>query len=205
MSKQLPNLIGIYGHARSGKDTVKDFIIDNFKNHYSIAFADPLKEAASIAFGIPLDHFYQNDIKEMVNPAWDVSPRAIAQFMGTEMFRDTISKLCPVISNNFWIHRMALRLANHYVPENEGEYDPEDTVVIPDVRFQNEYDWVIQNGGIIIHLTRDGADGKVGIPGHSSEHLINLHTPERTFICENNSSISELHRKIANIIVSLKY
>ena len=201
----LPNLIGIYGHARSGKDTVKDFIIDNFKDHYSISFADPLKEAASAAFGIPLDHFYSDELKEEVNPNWGVSPRMIAQFMGTEMFRNTVGNLVPMASTNFWIHRATLRLTNQYLPDDEGEFSPTDTVVIPDVRFQNEYDFIIQSGGIIIHLTRDGANGNIGIPGHSSEQTINLHTPERTFKCENNLSISELHRKIANIIVSLKY
>lgn len=205
MTQALPKLIGIYGHARSGKDTCKNFIIENFRNHYTISFADPLKEAAAVAFGIPLDWFYQDDLKEEPHPNWNVSPRAIAQFMGTEMFRDTVAKLLPSVQNDFWIKRALLRLTNQYLPEDEGEYDENDTVVIPDVRFQNEYDFIIDNGGIIIHLTRDGADGIVGIPGHASEQTINLHCKERTFNCENNSSLSDLHRKIANIIVSLKY
>ena len=201
----IPKLIGLYGHAKSGKDTVKDFIIDTYKDHYALAFADPLKEAAAIAFGIPLDWFYSSDLKEEVHPNWGKSPREIAQFLGTEMFRETVSKLIPGVQNNFWITRAATRLNNLYLPEDEGEFVSTDTVVISDVRFQNEYDWVIDTGGIIIHLTRDGADGIVGIPGHASEQTINLHCKERTFTCENNSSISDLHRKIANIIVSLKY
>lgn len=201
----LPKLIGIHGNARSGKDTVKDFIIENFTNHYSISFADPLKEAASIAFGIPLDWFYSDDLKEQPHPNWDVSPRSVAQFLGTEMFRETIWKLLPEVANDFWVRRAILRLTNQYLPEDEGEFTTDDTVVIPDVRFQNEYDWVISTGGIIIHLTRPGADGTVGIPGHASESSINLHCKERTYSCENNGTLSELHRKIANLIVSLKY
>jgi hypothetical protein len=201
----LPNLIGIYGRARAGKDTVKDFLIDTYKSHYSISFADPLKEAAAIAFGIPLDWFHSADLKEEPHPSYGVSPRAIAQFFGTELFRNNIHKLLPHVKEDFWIQRATLRLTNQYLPEDEGEFTPEDTVVIPDVRFQNEYDWIIQSGGIIIHLTRPGADGTVGIPNHQSEQPINLHTPERTYLCENNGSISELHRKIANLIVSLKY
>ena len=205
MTQALPKLIGIHGHARSGKDTAKDFIIENFINHYSISFADPLKEAAAVAFGIPVNHFYQDEIKEMVNPNYGVSPREIVQFMGTEMFRETIWKLLPSVSNDFWVKRAELRLTNQYLPEDEGEFTPEDTVVIPDVRFQNEYDWIVQNNGIIIHLTRPGADGTVGIPGHASESQLNLHDKERTYTCENNGTISQLRQKIANIIVSLKY
>lgn len=199
------SLIGIHGKASAGKDTAKDFIIDNFKNYYTLSFADPLKEAASAAFGIPLESFYDTEEKESSLTPWGISPRVIAQFLGTEMFRDTVVKLIPNISNNFWLHRAAMRLNNIYTPENEGDFSEGDTVVIPDVRFQNEYDWIIANGGIIIHLTRPGADGIVGIANHPSEQFINLSNQERTYLCENNGTLSELHRKIANIIVSLKY
>jgi hypothetical protein len=203
--KLIPKLIGLYGKAGSGKDTTADFIINNFKHHYTLAFADPLKEAAAVAFGIPLDHFYSRELKEMAHPNWDISPRAIAQFVGTEMFRDNIGKLLPRVSDDFWIYRAKLRLMNLYVPEDEGEFEDGDTVVISDVRFQNEYDWIIANDGVIIHLTRPSADGTVGIPGHASESDINLHDKERTFTCVNEGTIPELHRKIANIIVSLNY
>lgn len=199
------SLIGIYGHARAGKDTAKDFICDNFKNHYFTSFADSLKESAAAAFGIPSSHFYSEDTKEMTNPYWGVSPRQIAQFLGTEMFRDTISKLLPDIGNDFWIRRTLLRLNNDYVPDTEGEFEYGDTVVIPDVRFQNEYDFIIENGGIIIHLTRPGADGNIGIPNHPSESSLDLHTKERTYTCVNDSSLQDLHLKLANIIVSLRY
>ena len=60
---------------------------------------------AAVAFGIPLDWFYQDDLKEEPHPNWGVSPRAIAQFMGTEMFRDTVAKLLPSVENDFWIKR----------------------------------------------------------------------------------------------------
>jgi hypothetical protein len=203
--EKLPNLIGIHGHARAGKDTVKDFLISTYSDHYSISFADPLKEAASVAFGIPLEWFYQDSLKEIDHPNWSTSPRKIAQFMGTEMFRDTIHKLVPSVGDDFWVTRLALRITNRYVPEGEGHFDTDDTVVIPDVRFQNEYDWIIENGGIIIHLTRPGADGNIGIPGHASESSLNLHNIERTYECVNDSTLPSLYKKIADIIISLKY
>lgn len=199
------SLIGIHGKAGSGKDTVKDFLIESFARHYSISFADPLKEAAAIAFGIPLDWFYSRDLKEEKHPNWNLSPRVIAQFMGTEMFRETVAKILPGIESDFWVERAALRLNNEYVPDDEGSFESGDTVIIPDVRFQNEYDWIIANKGIVIHLTRPGADGNIGIPNHASESDINLHDKERTYVCDNSGTISELQRKIANLIVSLKY
>lgn len=201
----LPKLIGIHGKAQSGKDTVADFLVSTYKDTFSESFAGPLKDAAASAFGIYRGYFDDTEHKKKVIPFWGVSPREIAQFVGTEMFRETIVKLIPIVADYFWIKRLAARLTNEFIPDGEGDYLPEHTVVIPDVRFQNEYDWILSNGGIIIHLTRQGADGIVGIPNHPSENDLTFHTPERNYACENNGTLSDLYRKIADIIMSTKY
>ena len=199
------SLIGITGHAGAGKDTVAEFLLATYANHYRYAFADPLKEAAAVAFGIPLQWFNSTSLKEVPHPNWNISPRKIAQFFGTELFRERIYQLFPSIESDFWVQRMIIRLNNQYVPEDEGTLGIGDTVVIPDVRFQNEYDWVISQNGIIIHLTRPGADGNIGILGHASESSLNLWKKERTYECVNDDSIPLLQQKIANIVDSLKY
>lgn len=192
-------LIGICGHAGSGKDTIGFYLKENHDNTYKLAFADPLKEAVAAMFGIDLDVLYDSETKEALSNFWGVSPRQMAQFFGTEMVRETIPKLIPEVGNNFWVHRMVQRLigAEHTVP-----YDSDDIVVITDVRFQNEYDWIISQGGIIIHLTREGADGTVGIPGHSSEGSLNFHVPERTYYLPNNSTLEVLYEAVDKIITN---
>lgn len=192
-------LIGLHGKAGSGKDTVADFLSRTYKDIYPESFAGPLKKGLSEIFGLPLEHFEQRDIKEITNHFWGLSPRQLAQFFGTEIMRKNYGE-------DFWIKRLALRLnADDDTHSEWGAYSSEDTVVISDVRFQNEYDFIIANQGIIIHLTRDGADGTVGIPNHPSEQNLNLHNKERTYVCENNGSITDLKRKIANIIVATTY
>jgi len=205
VSNNFPSLIGIHGRARSGKDTAATFIHETYKNHWIEAFADPLKECASAAFGISVDHFYDALAKELTDPYWCVSPRQIAQFLGNEMFRDTLQKLLPpeFDGRGFWVRRMNALLTGQVY--DSPEYDSDDTVVIPDVRFQDEYDYVISKGGIIIHLTREDIPDTVGIPGHKSEQPITFTTPERTFKCENNGTISQLHRKIAEILATQSY
>jgi len=192
-------LIGLHGKAGSGKDTVAEFLTRTYKDMYPEAFAGPLKKGLAEIFGLPIEHFEQRDIKELTNPYWDKSPRYLAQFFGTEVMR-------KYFGDDFWIRRLALRLNadDSHHPE-WGAYADTDTVVISDVRFQNEYDFIIANQGIIIHLTRDGADGTVGIANHASEQDINLHNKERTYVCENNGTIIDLKRKIANIIVASTY
>ena len=195
-------LIAISGAAGSGKDTVCNFLCDTYKDYYYEPFAYGLKQAAAAAFGIPEEAFHDRDKKEIPDPFWQVSPRKIAQFFGTEMFRQTIKNLIPHVQENFWVERMYGRLNGHLVPDDVGAYEPGDTVVIPDLRFQNEYEFLIANKAIILHLTRPGADGTVGIPNHPSEAGINFHTKENFYEIINDGTIAELHRKVANIITA---
>ena len=190
-------LIGICGHAGAGKDTVGKYLIDTRDNTYKLAFADPLKMAVKEMFGVMEDDLYDSVMKERPNNFWGVSPRQMAQFFGTEMVRDTLPKLIPDVGQNFWVHRMVQKLIG---AENQVEYDSDDVVVITDVRFQNEYDWIINNGGIIIHLTRTGADGTVGIPGHASEAGIHFHAGMQTYSLDNDTTLEALYEKVDTII-----
>lgn len=195
-------LIGICGHAGAGKDTVADYINSAFQDCWVEPFASPLKEAASQAFGVELTHFYDPELKETELGYWGVTPRMIAQFFGTELFRNSIQSLLPEIGNDFWVARLAGKLSGSAKLETEGEYTAGDTVVIPDLRFQNEYDFVISNGGLVIHLVRDGADGAVGISGHASENLssLNFHTQENSFYVANNSTIEDLQEQVRHVL-----
>ena len=190
-------LIGIYGRARSGKDTVGKYLHDTRDNTYKLAFADPLKQAASKLFGIPEDNFYDNDLKEEQDQFWGVSPRQVAQFFGTEMVRQTMNRLIPGIEENFWVTRMIHTLTGQ---GDSPVYDTDDIVVISDVRFQNEYDWIVSEDGIIIHLTRPGADGIVGIPGHPSEAGLEFTAPDHTYLIVNNGTLEELYEEVDRIM-----
>lgn len=190
-------LIGICGHARSGKDTVGQYLNQTRPDTYKLAFAGALKAASAAMFGIDLDKFYDDELKEHPDPVWNVSPRKIAQFFGTEMVRDTLDRLIPGMGANFWVQRMAHTLNGQCetVP-----YEADDVVVITDVRFQNEYDWIIENGGIIIHLTRPGAEGTVGIPSHQSEAGISFTDLDNTYGIVNNGTLEELYEEVARVI-----
>lgn len=190
-------LIGICGHARSGKDTVGAYLHASRDNTWKLAFADPLKQAAATLFGIPEDSFYEEDLKEVADPFWGVSPRQIAQFFGTEMVRQNVGRLIPELGENFWIRRLIQTLNG---TGDSVAYDADDVVIITDVRFQNEYDWIISQGGIIIHLTRPGADGTVGISGHASESGISFIDPDHTYLIVNNGTLEELYEEVDRVV-----
>lgn len=203
--KPLPqglNLIGIHGHAGVGKDTVADYIREQFTDVYVEHFARPLKEAASIAFNIPLEHFYQREVKEVVNPFWNVSPRQIAQFVGTEMFREKLGDLLgSERSREFWLRRLHGRVSGELITDRDGEYTSGDTVIVPDVRFQNEYDWVIANGGKVIHISRPGFEGSVGITNHASEAGISARQGfEANYLINNTGTLEDLYAQVDDFI-----
>ena len=191
-------LVGIHGHAGAGKDSVGNYLQQNYENVWGEQFARPLKEACAKLFGIPLQDFYDPVDKEAMNDYWDVSPRKIAQFVGTEFGRDLLPDLLSHCNTSFWIKHLEGRLLGRINTNEDGptEYLSNETVVITDIRFQDEYDWIISQGGFVIHLTRPGADGNVGILNHASEFQLDLHSPERTYLIENNGTIEELYTKV---------
>jgi hypothetical protein len=188
-------LIGIRGYAGAGKDTVADYIISKQTNTWKASFAEPLKLSCASAFGIPLDAFFSQEKKETLNEFWGVTPRQIAQFVGSEVYRDLVTTaLLKTTSGDFWLRRMYGYLNNQLKHEFadgtvNDDYNASDTIIIPDVRFQNEYDFIAKNNGHILHLTRPGASGNIGIPSHISE--AGIQTPSMNEYRINNISTLE--------------
>ncbi len=190
-------LIGIHGHAQVGKDTAARWIAENYQNCYGESFAKPLKAACAAAFGLPLEHFNDSQLKEQ-ETFWGVSPRKIAQFVGTEMFRTVIKDLYDqYVDESHWIRLLEARLTGMSTPpEGEGHYEPEDCVIISDVRFQDEAEWIWKNGGVILNILRPHHTGSVGISGHASERGIHITHPHQTFILYNDSSLEVFYANL---------
>lgn len=192
-------LIGIHGHAGAGKDTVASYIQTRHQNCYIEPFAKPLKAACAAAFGLPLEHFSDRTVKEQ-ETFWGVTPRKIAQFVGTQMFRDLTSSLYGP-SQSHWIRLLESRLTGvSFPPEGEGLYEPDDTIIIPDVRFQDEANWIWNNGGIVLEIKREGCEGTVGIPGHASEAGISQVAGGKYAFIINNSTLGDLYATVDEFI-----
>ena len=201
-------LIGISGYAGVGKDTLARYIYTHYKNVYKESFADPLKDACSAAFGIPRESFDDQMAKKLSDPYWRVSPRQIIQFVGTEVFREKINDLLSWSPNqeNFWTRRLRGKLQGTLLLAEEGAYEDNDTIIVPDIRFQDEVEFIYQNKGVVISLQRSGHEGNVGISNHISESGISKLTfkPGAHYILENNGSIPDLYNQFEQIKSSLE-
>jgi len=172
-------VIGISGFARSGKDAIGEYITSNYGHYDKYSFADPLKEAVSNLFNIPLIDLYEGD-RETILPEWGLSVRQILQRFGTECMRNNFG-------NDFWIKKAQT------IVDELGNLK----LVLPDVRFENEADFCRENG-ILVHIVRPDADGKVGDIGHASESGI---TQLKTdYYIHNNGTLEELYEKIDNLM-----
>ena len=66
-------IIGLGFKARSGKDTVADYLIENY-GFKRLAFADALKEGCRHIFELNDEQLY-GELKEVEDDYWGVTPR----------------------------------------------------------------------------------------------------------------------------------
>lgn len=168
-------LIGITGRARSGKDTVANFIVAAIGG-YRYGFADPVR-AMLVPLGVDMSDPYWQARKEEPIPALGVSPRRMMQTLGTEWGRQ-------LINPNLWLIMAHQRLLQN----GPG-------MIISDVRFDNEAAWIRKHGGRIIHVIRP--DTKA-VEAHASEDGIEMQdTDARLF---NNGTLEELQLSVRELL-----
>lgn len=190
-------LIGVSGLAQHGKDTVAQFLIDEY-GYKRFAFADRLKQLAielnpqlvrefNSAPPLPwrriAGDFYYTTLAGLVDvKGWDEAKglqevRRFLQELGTRC-RDTFG-------DNVWIEALYDDLYEYSEtcrrrPLEPGSFAP--GVVISDVRFPNEVDFIRREGGIVILVQRVNKDGSpfdngVGVD-HISESGVQLIGPD---------------------------
>ena len=170
-----PPVIGITGVARSGKDTVANMIIARCGG-YRYSFADPMRRMLAAGLNIDMGDPYWIANKETVIPAIGKSPRQLMQTLGTEWGRQ-------LVSPDLWV-----TLAKATLQRNGPG------MVIPDIRFESEADWVRSIGGRIYRLGRANAHS---VSTHVSEDGITT-DPLDTAIA-NNGSLKDLHELIGEL------
>lgn len=173
-------LIGITGRAGAGKDTFADHLCLNY-GFEAMAFADPLKGAASIMFDVPVHYFYDRDLKEEIIPEWGMSPRHMAQRLGTEAVRNTFGP-------DFWIKRWLQGYRAMPISLD---------VVVTDVRFNNEAQAIRDLGGVIVQIKRPGeSELDTSAMAHASETGIGYFSSHDKIIV-NDGTIADLHAKVS--------
>jgi hypothetical protein len=165
----MPRIIGFTGVAGCGKNTAAAQFREIYPSYQERAFADPIKEM--LRKGVGLDNQQLNGVlKEEIIPEFGVSPRTMMQTLGTEWGRH-------MMGGNFWLTCMKRRI------------HPTENVVITDVRFQNEAEYVRENGLLVHIMGRGGIEG-----GHASEAGVEPHDGD--YYIYNDGTYEDLYMKI---------
>jgi hypothetical protein len=165
------NLIGITGAARTGKDTIAKHLSTQYGAHV-YAFAYPIKAGVRAMFNLDMRHT-DGLLKETpIDHLGGKSPRQLMQMLGTEFGRDMVSK-------SVW-RDMAAETWKRC--QEKGQ-----SLVITDVRFENEADLIRELGGTVLHVKRDDAEP---VARHCSESGVPAREGDVTVT--NNDTIKAL-------------
>lgn len=176
-------LIGITGKAGVGKDTAGAHLAQahGFDRY---AFASPIKRMLGV-LGLCEEHFSDHATKEAVIPAFGCSYRHLAQTLGTEWGRS--------IHPHFWLQMAKLR---YYGLDRSGDAYG---LVITDVRFENEAEWIREEGGRVVHITGRETTVEGAAAEHVSEAGIKVDYL-RDYFVRNTGDLQHLYRQLDTIV-----
>lgn len=191
----MTQFITIAGKKQVGKDTTASLIKSRLefstdKAVKIVHFADVLKDAVSIIFGIERERMENEEGKqslteirwprklESVNHECDnfMTVREVLQFVGTDLFR---AQLDPDI----WARSVFRR-----------QYK-EDVVIIADCRFPNEAEYGKHNG-LLVKINRNNS---LAADDHVSENALDEFTGYH-YVLENNKTFEDLSESISELL-----
>lgn len=184
-------IIGLSGYARSGKDTVAEYLVDNY-GFTRVAFADEIRRAL-----LAINPWVGGiaSLNEMVeHEGWDnvkIIPHAREMLQNLGVYaRDTWGA-------SFWINELFRHMDKNCRDEN-GELKD---IVITDVRFKNEANavagWVAKNP-VLIRINRPSV-------APVNQHISEVDLDDYVFkhIIDNDSDIFDLYLKVEELMREL--
>jgi dephospho-CoA kinase len=189
-------IIGMCGKGGSGKDTVADYLVDNYGYH-RVAAADAMK--VDLCKYLDMDLKTLETIKNKELSLWDMqdakivnhgkfSIRRFLQLYGMDMrYR---------IADTYWLERSIRAKVENL--KLKSEHNPK--IVVSDVRFEIEFDWIKNNGGDVAYI-----EGRTGLTEEQSKHIsedfVNSTAKEKCdTILDNSKSLKNLYDQIEVIM-----
>lgn len=214
--------IGLSGPVSVGKDTIADYLVDQYA-FTKFSFSDALYEEVAAAFGIDKAVLYKRETKEtplddlcamyckdmafgkimfeQIHPgytgAWDekyCSPRQVLQWWGTEYRR----KQDP----EYWIKKSIIFIEAYLALVKESPEVRRGGLVNCSVRFPNEVALVRHYNGVVWHVKRP--DWEKGVQAETAAHVAEAGLPreEQDYTLVNNGTIEQLRTGVSLLLQS---
>jgi len=188
--------IAILGKANSGKNTIAKLIVksliesDGEMQKFIYAFADPIKEMLRLMFpDIPKKHIYGSSKfrNSVINGAKNKNgePLTIRQALldiGTELGRS--------YKDSVWLDAFGHRC--------EKIKNKNSIIIVPDLRFINEFNYLQDRKFFIIKVNRDNIT-KINHTSETEQESISDN--KFNYVVNNNGTVSELKEIVKNKIL----
>lgn len=179
-------IIGLVAPKGSGKTVVADKLCSKY-NFVKFSVGDPLKHAIMHIFDLKQEQLWGNQ-KEIIDSFWEVTPRELMQYIGTDIFRETFSKKYPNIGKNIWVLSLEKKIQDE-LPRNKN-------IVIDDIRFPNEMALIEKYNGHIIKIHRPSLSSN---DEHISENALN-NTTISNILINNENDFDGLYDQIDSLL-----
>lgn len=199
-------VIGISGKIGSGKDTFAELLAEQLNGKVErYALADKLRLITEIISGIRMTtthevnkpfcneiRNYTQDQKNIVIKQFDKTIGETLQLVGTDLFRDNYD-------TDIWVKSL-------FNEELDGKLNDGKIIVVPDVRFVNEANYILQEGGYLIRLEGDPMsvrENSLRDLNHISETDLDDYTNFSKVIYNDKRDIQVLKKVINDLIIEL--
>jgi len=191
----LMKLIAVCGRRRSGKDTIAHHLVQTY-GYQHLKISKPMKDAMKSLFGFS-DEEMESDKKEEIHPVWNVSPRNLMQYIGTDVFRNHIQTTIPGIGESFWVRRFV-----QSVKDEHGNTP----IVVSDMRFINEYNYIYNELTTDMKVIRVERNHSTMVDNRSDCHISEKQYMEipYDFYLENTGTIEDLLHKVDEAVTPLQ-
>jgi len=188
-------IVGVSGKARSGKNVFAEMLAEELykrtgQAYVMMAYADELKEMAQKELGLTWDQLWGDDkeVKDKRYMKWLPEDEVYVPWTAREIMQ-SLGDFYRGFDPQYWVKRLFKKI-------KEKEYE---NVIITDVRFPNEVDLVVENGGYHIRVNRP-IDNKIHGKAHASE--TSLDAPYKVdFSIVNSGTLDDL-RKLAGDVAN---
>jgi hypothetical protein len=174
----IPNIIGLLGRSRVGKDTVASSISTMHPEFNIVRLSMPLKKAACELYGYTMEQIESHE-KETTDSRWNKTPRESIQSLTDYM----MSYMGP----DFFTKKLYYDFDN----QKYGSH-----IIIPDIRYEHDILEIIKRNGIIIKIER---------PNNPYHHNFENHIDflKGTYRVVNDGTLEQLEEKVNQILKSI--
>lgn len=204
-------IVGLHGNAGSGKSMVSEMIKNaKPKNVQVISFSDPVRSFLKSIFSNHIRDmtvFSDRTLKEaeIASLTSGASPRDLMKGLGSDFGRR--------FHKDIWIEHALKRIHDIELQNGALPYmERVDTIVIDDVRFENEYAAIKMLGGTVIFLVPPPLVEKqdftvydwINTVHESEAGIYDLFNPESDFVIDNSKSIEYTMQQL-EVIMTKKF